>query len=152
MQALSSVEAVKALRDAPAAVSDYIVLDQETIDTFARLTGDRQWIHVYPVRAAAESPFGCTIAHGLLTLSMVTTAFTQCFSFPGRKMSVNYGFDKVRFTGAVPAGARVRGVFVLQRVEDVRPGEIRCFWQVEMQVENSERPAMAATWLVQMRY
>jgi acyl dehydratase len=67
-------------------------------------------------------------------------------------MSVNYGFDKVRFTGAVPAGARVRGVFVLQRVEDVRPGEIRCFWQVEMQVENSERPAMAATWLVQMRY
>lgn len=152
MQQLSSIEAVRALLGAPAAVSSYFKLDQQRINIFAELTGDQQWIHVDPARAAVESPYGGTIAHGLLTLSMITTAITECFSFPGRKMALNYGFDKVRFTGTVPAGARVRGAFALERVDDVKPGEVRCFWRVEMQVESRDRPAMVATWIVQMRY
>ncbi len=152
MQTIASLEELRSAVGAPAAVSGYFTLDQRIIDTFADLTHDRQWIHVDPVRAAAESPYGCTIAHGLLTLSMVTAAFGQCYRFPNRKLSLNYGFDRVRFTGAVPAGSRLRGSFALQRVEDVRPGEVRCFWKVELQVEGADRPAMVATWLMQMRY
>lgn len=152
MHTLNSIDAVRARLHGPAAVSGYFTLDQATIDTFANVTGDRQWIHVDPARAAADSPYGCTIAHGLLTLSMVTVAYTQCFSLPGCKLLLNYGFDKIRFTGPVPAGARIRGSFHLAGLEDVRPGEVRGIWRVEIHVEGSECPAMVATWLLQMRY
>lgn len=82
-----------------------IVVDQSAIDTFGDVVHDRQWIHVDPVRAAAESPFGTTIAHGLLTLSLITGWYHQLFEFPGRKLALNYGFDKVRFPAPVPSGS-----------------------------------------------
>ncbi|MBP0623200.1 MaoC family dehydratase [Cupriavidus consociatus] len=152
MHSIASLDDLRTLCAASTTVSNYFPVDQDAIDTFAELTNDRQWIHVDPTRAAAESPYGCTIAHGFLILSMVSGAFAQCFSFPSRKFGLNYGFDRLRFTGPVPAGARVRSAFTLQQIDDIRPGEVRCHWKVEMQVEGSERPAMVAVWLVQMRF
>src|SRR5579885_2876498 len=93
-------------------VSPWVEMPQSRIDQFAEATGDYQWIHVDPERAA-KSPFGGTIAHGFLTLSMVPKLSESTFEFSDRKMGVNYGLNKVRFTSPVPAGARIRGRFTL---------------------------------------
>ena len=147
-----SIEAIKAFVGRPAVSGEAIEIDQAMIDTFAGVTQDRQWIHVDPARAAVESPFGKTIAHGLLTLSLITGWYHRCFAFPNRKMALNYGFDKVRFTSPVPSGSRLVGSFQLTRVEDIKPDEVRCFWTVKVQAEGTERPAMVADWLMQVRY
>ncbi|MGH6626988.1 MAG: MaoC family dehydratase [Burkholderiaceae bacterium] len=128
------------------------MVDQDMIDVFAGVTQDRQWIHTDPVRAATESPFKTTIAHGLLTLSLITGWYHRCFAFPNRKMALNYGFDKVRFTGPVPSGSKLGGSFQLERVDDIKPDEVRCVWNVEVHIEGAERPVMVATWLMQIRY
>lgn len=147
-----SIAALKAFVGQPAVSGDAILIDQATIDGFAEITRDKQWIHTDPVRAAAESPFKTTIAHGLLTLSLVTGWYHRCFAFPNRKMALNYGFDKVRFTSPVPCGARLVGSFQLTQVEDIRENEVRCHWKVTIQAEGAERPAMVADWLMQVRY
>jgi len=147
-----SIEAIKAFVGRPAVSGEAIEIDQAMIDTFAGVTQDRQWIHVDPDRAAVESPFKKTIAHGLLTLSLITGWYHRCFAFPNRKMALNYGFDKVRFTSPVPSGSRLVGSFQLTRVEDIKPDEVRCFWTVKVQAEGTERPAMVADWLMQVRY
>lgn len=147
-----SIAALKAFVGQPAVVGEAIVVDQPTIDTFATVTQDRQWIHVDPERAATESPFKTTIAHGLLTLSLITGWYHRLFAFPGRKLALNYGFDKVRFTAPVPSGCALVGSFQLVRVEDVRENEARCTWRVEVRAEGAERPAMVAEWLMQLRY
>lgn len=147
-----SIEAIKAFVGKPAVSGEAIEIDQAMIDTFAGVTQDRQWIHVDPDRAAVESPFKKTIAHGLLTLSLITGWYHRCFAFPNRKMALNYGFDKVRFTSPVPSGSRLVGSFQLTRVEDIKPDEVRCFWTVKVQAEGAERPAMVADWLMQVRY
>ena len=147
-----SIEAIKAFVGKPAVSGEAIEIDQAMIDTFAGVTQDRQWIHVDPARAEVESPFKKTIAHGLLTLSLITGWYHRCFAFPNRKMALNYGFDKVRFTSPVPSGSRLVGSFQLARVEDIKPGEVRCFWTVKVQAEGAERPAMVADWLMQVRY
>lgn len=149
---LESIAALKAYAGSPAVTTPALVLDQSVIDTFARITHDEQWIHVDPVRAKAESPFGTTIAHGLLTLSLLPGMYHRTFEFPGRKLALNYGFDKVRFTSPVPSGASLVGSFELVKVEDVRENEARCFWRVEVRAEGSERPALVADWLMQIRY
>jgi acyl dehydratase len=147
-----SVEALKAFVGQPPVQGEPIEVDQAMIDTFAGVTHDRQWIHTDPARAAVESPFKATIAHGLLTLSLITGWYHRCFAFPNRKLALNYGFDKVRFTSPVPCGSRLVGSFQLVKVEDVKPGEVRCFWTVKVQAEGAERPAMVADWLMQVRY
>jgi acyl dehydratase len=147
-----SIAALKAFVGQPAVSGEAIVVDQAMIDTFAGVTQDWQWIHVDPARAAAESPYKTTIAHGLLTLSLITAWYHRCFAFPNRKMALNYGFDKVRFTSPVPCGSRLVGSFQLMRVEDVKPNEVRCLWAVRVQVEGADRPAMVAEWLMQIRY
>ena len=149
---LDSIEAIKAFVGRPAVSGEAIEIDQAMIDTFAGVTQDRQWIHVDPDRAAVESPFKKTIAHGLLTLSLITGWYHRCFAFPNRKMALNYGFDKVRFTSPVPSGSRLVGSFQLTQVEDIKPDEVRCFWTVKVQAEGAERPAMVADWLMQVRY
>ncbi len=149
---LDSIAALKAFVGQPAVVSAPLTIDQRMIDVFAELTHDRQWIHVDPERAAAESPFKGTIAHGLLTLSLITGWYHQCFEFPNRKLALNYGFDKVRFTSPVPTGASLVGAFQLARVEDIRDQEVRCVWRVEIQAEGAQRPALVADWLMQLRY
>jgi acyl dehydratase len=147
-----SIAALKAFVGRPPVIGDAILVDQAMIDAFADVTHDRQWIHVDPVRAAAESPYKTTIAHGLLTLSMITGWYHACFAFPGRKLALNYGFDKVRFISPVPCGSRLLGSFQLARVDDLKPDEARCLWNVQVNAEGVERPAMAAEWLMQLRY
>ena len=149
---LESIEAVKAFSGQPGVESDVITITQEMINTFAEVTHDPQWIHVDPKRAAKESPFGTTIAHGLLTLSLLTGWYHQCFAFPNRKLGLNYGFDKVRFTGPVPCGSRLKGRFALARVEEVKPQELRCYWDVEVRIEGQDRPVLVAEWIMQIRY
>ena len=151
-KSFDSIQALKAFVGAPQVTGDAITVDQETIDVFAGVTQDRQWIHTDPQRAATESPFKTTIAHGLLTLSLITGWYHRCFAFPNRKMALNYGFDKVRFTSPVLCGSRLVGSFQLARVEDIKPDEVRCFWTVKVQAEGAERPAMVADWVMQVRY
>jgi acyl dehydratase len=147
-----SIAALKAFVGQPAVSGDPILIDQATIDAFAEITHDRQWIHTDPVRAAAESPFKTTIAHGLLTQSLITGWYHRCFAFPNRKLALNYGFDKVRFTNPVPCGSRLVGGFQLAQVEDIRENEVRCHWKVTVQAVGAERPALVADWLMQLRY
>lgn len=151
-KSFDSIAAIKAFVGQPAVSGEPIEVDQAMIDTFAGVTQDRQWIHTDPARAAIESPFKATIAHGLLTLSLITGWYHRCFAFPNRKLALNYGFDKVRFTSPVPCGSRLVGSFQLARVEDIQPDEVRCFWTVKVQAEGAERPAMVADWLMQVRY
>ena len=151
-KSFDSIAALKAFVGQPAVSGDPIVVDQATIDAFAEITRDRQWIHIDPARAAVESPFKTPIAHGLLTLSLVTGWYHRCFAFPNRKLALNYGFDRVRFTSPVPRGAKLVGSFQLAQVEDIRDNEVRCHWKVSIQAEGAERPAVVADWLMQLRY
>ncbi|MBX3607028.1 MAG: MaoC family dehydratase [Piscinibacter sp.] len=122
--------------------SDWITVDQARIDEFARATGDHQWIHVDPVRAA-EGPFGTTIAHGFLTLSLLPEMSASAFAIDDVRMGVNYGLNKVRFTAPVPCGSRVRGVFRLQSFERIEGGA-QVTVEVTMLREGSDKPVCVA--------
>lgn len=127
--------------------SDWHLLDQARIDAFGALTGDLQFIHVDPVRAAAETPFGGTIAHGYLTLAMLAVMAAEALPrFEGLRSSLNYGFDKVRFLAPVRAGRRVRGHFVLAEAHAGEGGAWRVRWSVEVEIEAEPRPALVAEW------
>jgi acyl dehydratase len=122
--------------------SGWLTVDQARIDMFAKATGDLQWIHVDPGRAA-KGPFGATIAHGFLTLSLIPVLAAQNYTVEGAQMGVNYGLNKVRFLMPVPVGSRVRAVTRLLRVEDVRQG-IQLYMQNIIEVEGADRPACVA--------
>lgn len=133
--------------------SDWHLLDQSRIDAFAVLTEDRQFIHVDPVRAAADTPFGGTIAHGYLTLSMLAVMAAQALPpFEGLRRSLNYGFDKLRFLAPVRAGKRVRGHFVLAEAKPTEDAAWRLRWTVEVEIEDELRPALAASWWTQLHF
>ena len=123
-------------------VSDWIGVDQQRIDQFAAATGDHQWIHVDPVRAA-DGPFGRTIAHGFLTLSLVPEMFATAFDIADVHMGVNYGLNRVRFTAPVPSGSRVRGHFVLKAYEPIEGGA-QLTVEVRVELEGSAKPACVA--------
>jgi acyl dehydratase len=127
-------------------ISPWVEILQERIDKFAEATGDFQWIHVDPKRAR-DSPFGGTIAHGFLTLSMLPKLSESTFEFSDRKMGVNYGLNKVRFTAPVPAGSRVRLHQVLKGVEDIKGG-VRMTFESSVEIEGSDKPALVAEALV----
>jgi acyl dehydratase len=127
------------------AVSPWLEVTQERIDTFARAIEDFQWIHVDPARAAA-SPFGRTIAHGFLTLSLLSRLSEMTFSFSDRKMGINYGLNRVRFTAPVPSGARVRARFALARYEKL-DGGVQVTWNTLVEIEGSDKPALVAEWI-----
>ena len=127
--------------------SEWLTVTQEHIDKFAQATGDHQWIHVEPARAA-EGPFGRTIAHGFLTLSLLSALSDQVYRIDNVRMGVNYGLNKVRFTSPVPVGSRVRAVMDLLRAEDVKDGGVQITTTVTIEIEGSERPALVAEWLV----
>jgi acyl dehydratase len=150
--AIPGIDALRALLGGPALASPWLRIDQAMIDRFADATLDHQWIHVDAPRAASESPYGRTIAHGFLSLSLLSHLIGSVFSFPGRKTSVNYGFDRIRFTAAVPVDAEVRAMVKLASLADIGPQEARVTWDVTLQIAGSERPALVAQWLVQMRY
>jgi acyl dehydratase len=150
--ALSGIEDIRALKGRPAHYSSWLHIDQAMIDRFAEATGDRQWIHVDVERAARESPFGRTIAHGFLTLSLLSQLFLSCFSFPNRKISLNYGFDRVRFTAAVESDSDVRAAIILSDAVDAGPNMLRTAWDVTLEVRGRREPALIALWLIQMGY
>ena len=133
--------------DEPIGVSDWVDVTQAMIDAFAATTGDTQWIHNDPVRAAA-SPFGAPIAHGFLTLSLITRMLSNAAPVAGASMVVNYGLNKVRFIDPVPAGSRIRARFAVADLQTVDRG-LRVTWQVTVERESASRPCCAAEWLVQ---
>jgi acyl dehydratase len=127
-------------------VSDWVEVDQARIDAFAEATGDHQWIHVDVERASRESPYGAPIAHGFLTLSMLpmlTSEPTGRPRYPGVKLTVNYGLDRVRFPAPVKAGSRIRARTVLKEVTDV-PGALQLVREVTVEVEGGKKPACVA--------
>jgi acyl dehydratase len=128
------------------AVSPWVEVSQERIDTFARAIDDPQWIHVDRERAR-HSPFGTTIAHGFLTLSLLSHLSERTFSFSERKMGVNYGLNRVRFTAPVPSGSRVRARFTLKEFERLPDGGIQVTWNTVIEREGSDRPVLIAEWL-----
>jgi acyl dehydratase len=128
-------------------VSDWIMVDQARIDAFADTTEDRQFIHVDPA-AAAQTPFGGTIAHGFLSLSLLSRMAADVMQVPDTtKMAVNYGLDRVRFIAPLRAGSRVRGRFILDGVEDKAPGQLLLRHTVTVEIENHTKPALTAHWL-----
>jgi acyl dehydratase len=129
------------------AVGDWFAITQARIDQYAEATGDHQWIHVDPARAAAESPFKTTIAHGFLTLSLVSTLVRDAMTFTGLRLAINYGLNRVRFVSPVPSGSRIRGRFAVVAVEAVEGG-YQVTWKVTVERENSEKPCCVAEWLV----
>ncbi len=130
------------------AASDWIVVDQAAIDAFAAVTGDRQWIHVDRERAQAESPWGTTIAHGFLTLSLISRMAAEAFSVQiDQTATINYGLNKVRFPSPVKSGARVRGNFVLLGAS-ARPGGVEAVWQVTVEAEGEAKPVCVAEWVL----
>src|SRR5262245_36669849 len=129
------------------AVSDWLEVRQERINQFAEATEDRQWIHTDPERAKRESPFAETIAHGFLTLSLLSELGKRAMSVGGVRMGINYGLNRVRFVSPVPAGARIRGRFVLAGVAEIKGG-VQASWTVTVEREGSEKPCCVAEWLV----
>jgi acyl dehydratase len=125
-------------------VSDWFALTQERINAFAEVTEDRQWIHCDADRARAESPYGTTIAHGYLTLSLLSHLLSQAVRVSGPfSRIINYGLNRVRFPAAVPAGARIRARCTLQAAQEV-PGGLQIVWVVTMECEGEPKPVMVA--------
>ena len=127
--------------------SDWILVDQQRIDAFADTTEDRQFIHVDRA-LAAQTPFGGTIAHGFLSLSLLSRMAADVMLIPdSTKMAVNYGLDRVRFIAPVRAGSRVRGRFTLDAVDNKAPGQLLLRHGVTVDIDGSDKPALTAQWL-----
>jgi len=129
------------------AVSDWFDVTQERITQFADATEDRQWIHVDAARAAKESPYKTTIAHGFLTLSLASVLIRRTFSFEGVRMAINYGLNRVRFITAVPAGSRVRARFALAGLDDLEGGA-QVTWGITLEREGGDKPCAVVEWVV----
>ena len=127
-------------------VSPWFEVGQERIDQFASAVVDPQWIHIDPERARRDSPYGGTIAHGFLTLSLLSHLLESSIDVSRMKMGVNYGLNRVRFTDAVPAGSRIRGRFVLAKFENIKGGT-QLTWGVTVEREGTDKPACVAEWV-----
>lgn len=143
MREIHSLEELKSLVGQPLATSEWVSIEQERINQFAEATGDHQWIHLDIERAKKESPFGGTIAHGFLTLSLLPMLMGNAIRLTYVKMGVNYGLNKVRFSAPVPAGSRVRGHIRLLQVDDIKDGA-QMVWEVTIEREGSEKPVCIA--------
>ena len=129
--------------------SDWFTLDQDRINAFADCTEDHQFIHVNP-EMAKMTPFGGTIAHGFLTLSMLAAMSDNGAPKPAVQMAINYGFDKVRFLTPVKSGQRVRGHFKLMELAEKRPGQWQQKTEITVEIEGGTKPALIAEWIVQL--
>jgi len=144
---IASIDEIKARIGQEVGISDWILVDQARIDTFADVTEDHQFIHIDP-QAAAMTPFGGTIAHGFLSLSLLSRMAADAMLRPENiKMGVNYGFERVRFLSAVRSGKRVRGRFTLSSFEEKRPGQYQFVHNVTVEIEGEEKPALIADWI-----
>jgi acyl dehydratase len=144
---LANIEDIKLKVGQETGVSPWILVSQADIDTFADVTGDHQFIHVDP-EAAKATPFGGTVAHGFLTLSLLSQMAAHAMLVPDTvKMAVNYGFERVRFIAPVRSGKRVRGRFTLARLDEKRPGQFQFVHNVVVEIEGEEKPALTADWI-----
>jgi acyl dehydratase len=131
-------------------VTDWLMIDQNRINTFAEATGDHQWIHVDGARAKTESKYGKTIAHGFLTLSLLSRLSNEAVEVRGDfGMRINYGLNRVRFPSPVPEGSRIRARLALQELMEFDGGH-QITWLVTVDVERSDKPALVAEWLVRL--
>jgi acyl dehydratase len=144
---LASVDEIRGRIGTEVGVSEWLTIGQDRIDAFADATEDRQFIHVDP-DAAARTPFGGTVAHGFLSLSMLSRMGAEAMLIPdGLKMAVNYGLDRVRFIAPVRSGQRIRGHFVLDSIEERAPGQLLVRHSVTVEIEGVDKPALTAQWL-----
>lgn len=144
---LASLTEIKSRVGREIGVSSWITIDQARIDAFADATEDRQFIHV-DARAAGQTPFGGTIAHGFLSLSLLSRMGAEAMLVPqGMKIAINYGLDRVRFLAPVRSGRRVRGRFTLDSFEEKAPGQWLLRHDVSVEIENGDKPALTAIWL-----
>ncbi|NIA00178.1 MaoC family dehydratase [Massilia sp. CCM 8734] len=147
MREFSSLAEMQALVGQELAVSDWVEITQQRVNQFADATDDHQWIHVDLERCARESPFGGPVAHGFLTLSLISGLFERALRMVDAKMVVNYGLNKVRFPAPVPVGSRVRARLTLQRVEPI-DGGAQLEWSVIVEREGGAKPVCVAELLV----
>ena len=143
---MSSIRELQSRVGEEVGISPWLEVSQERIDTFAKAIEDFQWIHVDPQRARS-SPFGGTIAHGFLTLSLLSRLSETTFSFSDRRMGVNYGLNRVRFTSPVPSGSRVRARFTLAKYEPLPDNGVQVTWSVTVEIEGADKPALVAEWI-----
>lgn len=143
MREIQTLEDLKSLVGQEVAVSDWIEISQERINTFAEATGDHQWVHVDVERAKRESPFGGPIAHGFLTLSLLPKLMENAIKMTDVKMGLNYGLNKVRFPAPVLVGSKLRGRFKLLEVEDITGGA-QVIFEVIIEREGSDKPGCVA--------
>jgi acyl dehydratase len=144
---IASVDEIRGRIGTEVGVSDWLTIGQDRIGAFADATEDRQFIHV-DAQAAAQTPFGGTVAHGFLSLSMLSRMGADAMLIPETlKMAVNYGLDRVRFIAPVRSGQRIRGHFVLDSIEERSPGQLLVRHSVTVQIEGVDKPALTAQWL-----
>ncbi|MFL6642673.1 MAG: MaoC family dehydratase [Paraburkholderia graminis] len=138
--------ALRALVGGAPLVSDWVTIDQPSVDRFAEATGDQQWIHVDPERARRESPFGGAIAHGFMTLSLIPALLQKTVRLEQR-MAVNYGLNRVRFTSPVLVGSQLRAQFAVASVEDVDNAGVQVIWNVAVERQGADRPVCIAEFI-----
>jgi acyl dehydratase len=144
---VTTLEEIRSRIGEEVGVSSWLTMDQQRINEFADSTEDRQFIHTDP-EAAAQSPFGTTIAHGFLSLSMLSRMAAEAMLVPDTiRMAVNYGLDRVRFIAPVRSGKRIRGRFRLDSVDEKAPGQLLLRHTVTVEIEGEEKPALTAEWL-----
>ncbi len=148
---LGSLDKLRAQVGREVFLTDWVLMPQERIDRFAQATEDFQWIHVDTARAAKSSPFGGTIAHGFLTLSLLGKFYEAHLSLPFCEMGLNYGLNKVRFTNPVRAGSSVRGRFLLGKLEDIAGG-LQLTFAVTIQIDGQDKPAVIAESVVRQYF
>ena len=144
---VATLEEIRSKVGQEVGTSSWLLVDQSRIEAFADATEDRQFIHTDP-KAAAQTPFGGTIAHGFLSLSMLSRMAAEAMLFPDSvRMALNYGLDRVRFITPVRSGKRIRGRFRLDSVEEKAPGQLLFRHTVTVEIEGEEKPALTAEWL-----
>lgn len=144
---LESADRLRELVGQEIAKSDWFTVTQDTINAFADVTGDRQWIHLDVGRAQRESPYGTTVAHGFLTLSLLSQMFASAVQVKGAARTINYGLNRVRFPSPVPAGARIRASFSVQAFKPVTNGSEVTF-SIVVEGENMAKPCCVAEWIL----
>ena len=129
------------------ATSEWMLVNQDRINAFADTTDDHQWIHIDVERARTETPFGTTIAHGFLTLSLTSALMRNAIRIDGSRMTLNYGLNRVRFVSPVPSGSRIRARIAVQKVDDLGDST-QVIWTVTIDREGSDKPCVVAEWIV----
>ncbi len=147
----SSVADLERMRGQRVGESAWRTVTQELVDDFARVSGDHQWIHVDPERARRESPFGTTVAHGFLTLSLLSSLSAEVISMQNPRFGLNYGFDRLRFVSPVPVGSDIRGTFAIEDVRRLDDGA-QITWRAEVEIRDAPKPALSAVWLTRVMF